>query len=1229
MSFRAMRRALLAVTVLALATAGTAAAEDEARGIDPNQGESLVEVTLASKAAAIRLQLEADSYGVEFNDHYLRKNRGGTYTVTVFGTEDDLDALAAAGYEIGATIEGPDTWRARLAERQADVRDEKRADAAALGDPITVASHENELVVLRVDYFENYAGRFLSVEAKTRLGRVEADGTGYDPAAPTLSLSWNTGAGTPIGSAPRTMDVNVDPDTTPDTYVEHRELVRIGDKDTTTPPRPTRIRIGSSTGASIEADVNTWLGPGLPPMASGYLKDFTTRYMDPTEVYGRFQALAQEFPNLANLIPLPYKTNGYQRKAQTTLAPVGTTFSVAAAAGATDVRVTSTAGLAAGQQLALGPSGSEVKTIQAILNANNPNPNLRFTTPLASSYPVGAQLFRPGTQFDPGVPTNNAAINNNPNIGPQSAVVLTSRAWGHEGGNSITAELRHPGAPNTPLSVAVVGNDILVMLATDAAGALTSTAADVIAAINASPQARQLVVATTYRNNAGAGIAQPRAKIALRDFLDVPTNAHVPRGPFQYSVMRIGKVRDGSKVGVFLYCQQHAREWATPLTCLETAEQLLRNYAIDPTVRELVDNLDIFILPSSNPDGSHYSIHNFFNQRRNMTNWCMEGGEETDDPFAANFWQPRVNPQTGQPYFANDPNARNVWGVDLNRNNTFGTIWDGYIGASADCTSDVYAGPGAFAPGTEPKPGEASEPEIKNELWISDQFKNIKFSNNIHSFGGYFMWAPGTYLPDRSEGEAVHPNIGVEKYFFEAGERILRRIEQHRDTVILPERTGPIADVLYSAAGNSADEHWYKRGTIAYSFETGADRFGTTLAVASAPGATGVRLNNRIGIAPGEALTIDTGASQEVRTVASVAASNPQSPAPNVTLTAPLNLAHAAGAPASGGTIQTAVGFQPDYASEGKHEALEFAAGNIGLLESALDYARDNTAPQVDMTGPRASRTPIETTFRFVNEPSVIRYTIDGSTPTETSTLWDSTGPREPGQTFHISTTTTFRWMATDIKGNVSTGSARFVIDTEAPVTTASVNPVPSGGFVNVTLTAEDREASGGSGVQKTEYRVDGGPWTTYGGTFSVAGYGDHTVEYFSTDFAGNVEGVKSIVASVRAPAAAPAALKACGVTIASTRIRAQQRVRVRATVTLAGSRLAGARVVLRGPGISRSVIANGAGVASTVVRATRAGTLRARVAANSATLGCSASKRIFRALVRRGSATPELTGRP
>ena len=284
----------------------------------------------------------------------------------------------------------------------------------------------------------------------------------------------------------------------------------------------------------------------------------------------------------------------------------------------------------------------------------------------------------------------------------------------------------------------MTGNDLLVSLGTDATGALSSTAAQVVTAINANAAARALLQASTYRGNAGAGVVAARPKVNLSDFLD-PAVAH---GPFEYQVMRIGKRRDGSRTGVFLYCEQHAREWATPLTCLETAERLLRNYAIDKATRDFVDNLDIFILPVSNPDGSHYAFHNFSQQRRNMTNHCAFGWKETDDPNAANFNLPRQNPGTGALYTNTDPASRNAWGVDLNRNNTFGTIFDGYIGASYSCTSDTFAGP-----------AEASEPEIKNELWIADTFKNIKFSNNIHSFGGYFMWAPGAYLPDRGEGD--------------------------------------------------------------------------------------------------------------------------------------------------------------------------------------------------------------------------------------------------------------------------------------------------------------------------------------------------------------------------------------------------------------------------------------------------------------------------------------------
>ena len=932
------RTVAVAVVMCALTGTGAASAEEVGRGIDPNQGESLVELSLPSKGAAMRLQLEEETYGVEFNDHYLRRNGDGTVTVTVFASEDELAALEDAGYEIGATIEGPAVWRERVADRQVAVRKENRAEAAAEGTAVSTQADQDEVVILRADYFENRDGRFLSVEAKSRLGGAAPTGSTY--VGPDLALSWNTGPGTAISTDPRMMSTNIDPDTTPDTYIEHRELVRIGEPGTSSPPAPTRIRVGSSTGDFEEGDVEAWLDGGLPPMATTFQKDFTTRYLDPTEVYGEFEKLAAEYSNISELITLPNKTNGYQRRAQATMA--GTA-----------------------------------------LPGNTP--------------PTAAQ---------------------------SGAVVLTSRAWGHEGGNEVTAELLNPGVASSPLDVTVSGKDITVRLATDAAGALSSTGAQVVDAINADAEAAQLMVANKFSRVSnssivpGTGIVQPRARVALSDFLTTATNAHVERGPFEYSVMRIGKRRDGSKVGVFLYCQQHAREWATPLTCFETAKQLLVNYATDPRTQDLVNNLDIFILPSSNPDGAHYSMHNFTQQRRNLTNHCVVGGKETDDPSAANFWQAQVPFGGTMPYTAIDPAARNAWGVDLNRNNTVGTLFDGYIGASTSCISDVFAGP-----------DEASEPEIKNELWIADTFDNIKFSNNIHSFGGYFMWAPGAYLPDRGEGDLDHANIGVEKYFFAAGDQILNRIKEHRNTAILPERTGPIADVLYSAAGNSADEHWYYRDVIAYSFETGADLFFVTTQIASVAGAPGIRISPNSGgifyLKPGDTLRVGAGtADVETRTVAAVN----RTANPNVIFTEPLAKAHPALSRVEGAALQTGVGFQPDYRTEGKHEALEFAAGNYGLLESAFAYATDRRAPQVRMTGERRSSQPIDTTFEFGEEPAVIRYTRDGSTPTESSPAWDSTGPREPGEVFHVTQTTTFKWMATDIKGNRSFGERTFTI---------------------------------------------------------------------------------------------------------------------------------------------------------------------------------------------------------
>ena len=156
-------------------------------------------------------------------------------------------------------------------------------------------------------------------------------------------------------------------------------------------------------------------------MGSRFISDFTTRYMDPTEVYSRFRELAAEFSNIAELITLPNTTNGYQRKAQANMA------------GGT----------------------------------------------LIGNSPPTAQPGRDGRAHVA-------------RVGPRGR-------QRHHG------RVPQPWRPDSPLSVSMTGNDLVVGLATDAAGALSSTAAQVVAAINATPAASARLVALTYRGNAGDG----------------------------------------------------------------------------------------------------------------------------------------------------------------------------------------------------------------------------------------------------------------------------------------------------------------------------------------------------------------------------------------------------------------------------------------------------------------------------------------------------------------------------------------------------------------------------------------------------------------------------------------------------------------------------------------------------------------------------------------------------
>jgi len=391
-----------------------------------------------------------------------------------------------------------------------------------------------------------------------------------------------------------------------------------------------------------------------------------------------------------------------------------------------------------------------------------------------------------------------------------------------------------------------------------------------------------------------------------------------PHDPYTVQAIRIGADRDGSQTGVLLYAQEHAREWVTSLVALETAQRLLHNYGSDPTTTALVDDLDIFIVPMVNPDGAAYSLYDNLVQRTNM---------DVDDCA-----------------YTTPLNA----GTDVNRNFSVGSLFDGFVGASADCKSQVYAGE-----------SELSEAESSNEVDLTERFPNIRFAMNTHSYGGYFMWSPGAYMPDRST--LPRPDLATEQYFFQASETILSRIKEFRGTVVWPGRTGPVVDVLYSAAGNSGDEMFYDDAQTndpeiyAWDFEVGVPLWD----------AKRQRWDEE-------------------------------------------------------GTGQ----FWPDFKKEGFAQAMEFSNGWYGILEVARHFSLDDDPPESDsnVDGSRTYDGPVDVYFD-TSEAATVYYTVDGSRPTWDSPTVEQDGIR--GGAAPVTLTrrrTELQWFSADEAGNVENG---------------------------------------------------------------------------------------------------------------------------------------------------------------------------------------------------------------
>lgn len=98
--------------------------------------------------------------------------------------------------------------------------------------------------------------------------------------------------------------------------------------------------------------------------------------------------------------------------------------------------------------------------------------------------------------------------------GANNDLVFTARSGG-TAGNTIAVIYLDPGAISQALSVTVSNAVITVHLATDGAGAITSTAALILAAVNAAATAKYLVSAALASGNDGTGVVTALGSTSL------------------------------------------------------------------------------------------------------------------------------------------------------------------------------------------------------------------------------------------------------------------------------------------------------------------------------------------------------------------------------------------------------------------------------------------------------------------------------------------------------------------------------------------------------------------------------------------------------------------------------------------------------------------------------------------------------------------------------------------
>jgi len=193
-------------------------------------------------------------------------------------------------------------------------------------------------------------------------------------------------------------------------------------------------------------------------------------------------------------------------------------------------------------------------------------------------------------------------------------------------------------------------------------------------------------------------------------------------------------------------------------------------------------------------------------------------------------------------------------------------------------------------------------------------------------------------------------------------------------------------------------------------------------------------------------------------------------------------------------------------------------AGNLSAISSKQAL--------IDKTPPTVSATPSSIGWRNSNVTVTPSFSDSGGSglssrqyvwSTSTSTPSSGWTNYSSGNLTQSNNGTWFLYLrATDTAGNTTTERfGPYQIDKIAPSPpTITVNPSTwTNGTVTVTITPGTD--SGGSGVLRTEYRINGGSWTTYSSSFTITTQGTHTIEAITVDVAGNPSPVASKTAYI------------------------------------------------------------------------------------------------------------------